>query len=68
MTWILTIILVSSIFIVANSKSYNSRISDLLEDQFNYREKVEVEYYSRLSDLSDKIDKLELENERLRCR
>ena len=68
MTWILTIILVSSIFIVANSKSYNGRISDLLEDQFNYREKVEVEYYSRLSDLSDKIDKLELENERLRCR
>jgi len=68
MTWILTIILVSSIFIVANSKSYNNRISDLLEDQFNYRETVEVEYYSRLSDLSDKIDKLELENEKLRCR
>jgi hypothetical protein len=68
MTWILTIILVSSIFIVANSKSYNNRISDLLEDQFNYREKVEVEYYAAISDLSDKIEKLEKENEKLRCR
>lgn len=66
MTWVLSIILVSSIFILMNSKRYNDKIGELLENQYNYREKVEEEYYKSITELAEKIEDLEKENEKLR--